>query len=291
MTDYNNQILNNNTIAAIRRSPEFSPNSVENDAAIFDTVVTKLRDLGYQVKEYEENRFIHKYEDEKVIFHMGRRWKTLAKLLNLEEKGVKVFNSANAVVECDRFNMTIALLSACIPHPDTVILMSNEEDVLQKVPFAKMWVKRADGHTTTKEDVCFVDNISELPTVLLQFANRGIKKVVINRHLEGNLVKFYGVSDTDFFHWFYPFEENHSKFGQEVINGHDSRLKFDQIQLESICRKAASVLGLQIWGGDAIVSDDDQIQVIDFNDFPSFNPCREEAAAAMVKIISEVYEF
>ncbi|MEI7677563.1 MAG: hypothetical protein WCJ03_12340 [Bacteroidales bacterium] len=291
MTDDTNQITNKKAIAAIRRSPEFSPNSIENDAAIFDTVVAKLKNLGYEVNEYEENRFVFKYQEEKVIFHMGRRWKTLAKLLNLEEKGVTVFNSANAVVECDRFNMTIALLTARIPYPETVILMSNEEDILQKVPFEKMWVKRSDGHTTTNEDVCFVESVTELPAVLLQFANRGIKKVVINRHLEGNLVKFYGVSDTDFFHWFYPFEENHSKFGQEVINGHDSRLKFDQIQLESICRKAALVLGLQIWGGDAIVSADGQIQVIDFNDFPSFKPCREEAAEAMVKIIREVYEF
>ncbi|MFZ4454779.1 MAG: NTP transferase domain-containing protein [Bacteroidales bacterium] len=287
-TTYDLRLTTRKTIAAIRRSPEFSPNSVENDAAIFEAVVAKLRNLGYVVNEYEENRFIHKYEDEKVVLHMARRWKTLAKLMNLEEKGVKVFNSANAVVECDRFNMTIALLTAQIPYPETVILMSDEKDVLQKVPFEKMWVKRADGHTTSKEDVCFVDNISELPTVLLQFANRGIKKVVVNRHLEGNLVKFYGVSDTDFFHWFYPLEVNHSKFGQEIVNGHNPQLKFDQNRLETICREASLALGLQIWGGDAIVSADGQIHVIDFNDFPSFRPFREEAAEAMVEIIRSV---
>ncbi|MDD2798081.1 MAG: hypothetical protein PHV20_05765 [Bacteroidales bacterium] len=275
-------------IAAIRRSPEFSPNSIENDAAIFAQVVAKLRDLGYEVNEYEENRFVFKYQDEKVVFHMARRWKTLAKLMNLEEKGVKVFNSANAVVECDRFNMTIALLTARIPHPDTVILMSNEEDVLQKVPFEKMWVKRADGHTTTKEDVCFVGEISELPTVLSQFADRGIKKVVINRHLEGNLVKFYGVSGTDFFHWFYPIESNHSKFGLEEMNGHDQQLHLNSAHLETVCREAAFVLGLDIWGGDAILQSNGEISIIDFNDFPSFKPCREEAAEAMTKIISSV---
>ncbi len=40
--------------------------------------------------------------------------------------------------------------------------------------------------------------------MLQEFFLRGIKRAVINRHLDGDLIKFYGVAGTDFFYWFYP---------------------------------------------------------------------------------------
>ena len=51
--------------------------------------------------------------------------------------------------------------------------------------------------------------------MLQEFFLRGIKRAVINRHLDGDLIKFYGVAGTDFFYWFYPFENNHSKLRRD----------------------------------------------------------------------------
>ena len=40
-----------------------------------------------------------------------------------------------------------------------------------------------------------------------------------------------------------------------------------------------------IYGGDCIVRDDGSFALIDFNDWPSFARCREEAAAAICRLV------
>ena len=47
------------------------------------------------------------------------------------------------------------------------------------------------------------------------------------------------------------------------------------------CDEAAKVLQVDVYGGDCIVSPDGSIRIIDFNDWPSFAPCRKEAAIAI----------
>ena len=42
---------------------------------------------------------------------------------------------------------------------------------------------------------------------------------------------------------------------------------------------------MKIYGGDCIVSPDGEIRIIDFNDWPSFAPCREEAGPQIAKAI------
>ena len=42
---------------------------------------------------------------------------------------------------------------------------------------------------------------------------------------------------------------------------------------------------MKIYGGDCIVSDDGQIRIIDFNDWPSFAPCRNEAAPHIARCV------
>ena len=46
-----------------------------------------------------------------------------------------------------------------------------------------------------------------------------------------------------------------------------------------------SVLNVHVYGGDCIVSPEGDIRIIDFNDWPSFAPCRNEAALAIGKTI------
>ena len=93
----------------------------------------------------------------------------------------------------------------------------------------------------------------------------------------GDLIKFYGVSGQDWFYWFYPFDEGHSKYGYEAINGKSHGLKFDLEALKAQCQKASEIMDVKIFGGDCIVDEDGTVRIIDFNDWPSFAPCREEA--------------
>lgn len=88
-----------------------------------------------------------------------------------------------------------------------------------------------------------------------------------------------------FFYWFYPFDTGHSKYGLEAINGHSQGLPFDLKKLKDICQQAAEVLDVVVYGGDCIVGADGSIQIIDFNDWPSFAPCRSKAAPAIAKAV------
>ena len=133
-----------------------------------------------------------------------------------------------------------------------------------------------DFHAIHREDVTYVRNPEEAKSILKEYAIRGIPSAVINEHLVGDLVKFYGVAGTDFFYWFYPSNMHHSKFGLEVINGTAKGIPFDEAQLRLLCHKAAEVLSIHIYGGDCIVSEDGVMRIIDFNDWPSFAPCRKK---------------
>ena len=52
----------------------------------------------------------------------------------------------------------------------------------------------------------------------------------------------------------------------------------DGVRLKAEADKAADMLNVPVYGGDCVVSEDGSIRIIDFNDWPSFAPCRDEAA-------------
>ena len=282
------------TFAGIQRYTAFSPNHVGNDAAIFSEVANYLIENGHTVKMYTEQEFLTKSLSEKFAFTMMRSKAAIRNLQLLEQKGLKSINSAFGIENCTRERMTTLLLENGVSHPDSLIL--NTQDCIPELifpdGFEPCWAKRADFHAIHREDVTYVRTIEELREVIAEYALRGIERVVINKHLKGDLIKFYGVAGTDFFYWFYPQEGNHSKFGLEAINGMPTGLPFSVDDLRSLCDSAAQVLNVSVYGGDCIVSPDGVIRIIDFNDWPSFAPCRKDAALAIGKtILSEVKTF
>lgn len=273
-------------IAGIRRGSQYSPNHIGNDAAIFNLTADHLITQGCQVVEYSETEFVNSKIEADYIFNMARNSATINKLQELENAGKVVVNSAFGIQNCTRERMTRILISNHIPHPKSIIVKTEEPvSAREELLHSNCWVKRGDFHAIHREDVTFTRNIEETESVLHEFALRGIKNAVINEHLEGDLLKFYGVAGTDFFYWFYPNDLNHSKFGLEAINGKAQGIPFDLNFLKEICNKTAEVLNVDIYGGDAIVSADGSLKIIDFNDWPSFAPCRTEASFYIAKCI------
>ncbi len=272
------------TFAAIQRYSVFSPNHVGNDSAIFTEVANYLHERGHKVNYYTEHVFLTNPSIETNVFTMMRSKAAIKKLQRLEkEEGVKSYNSAFGIENCTREQMTQAFIDAGIPHPDSIILDTYKCEDFSHLPriYEPCWVKRADFHAIHKEDVTYVRNNDELRSVMAEYALRGIDRVVINQHLVGDLIKFYGVQGSDFFHWFYPQLGVHSKFGLEAINGEPRGINFSVDKLRALCADAANLLNVKIYGGDCIVSPDGEIRIIDFNDWPSFAPCRMEAAKAI----------
>ncbi len=274
-------------LAGVTRSNQYSPNHIGNDAAIFDATLSYLKEAGCEVTLYTEEEFRNTDIQETFIFNMARNKETIAKLKELEDKGVVVVNSGYGIENCTREQMTRLLLAHDIPHPRSLIVNTNEDvfPFINNHTFANCWIKRGDFHAIHREDVSYVRHPEEGQSVLREYALRGIKRAVINEHLKGDLIKFYGVSNTNFFYWFYPYDMNHSKFGLEKINGEAKGIPFDKDYLQQICQKASEVLNVKVYGGDCIVAEDGSIRIIDFNDWPSFAPCRDEAAPYIAQSI------
>lgn len=274
-------------IAGIMRAGAYSPNHIGNDAAIFNAVADQLRKRGCEVNVYSEEQFNASGVKEDIIVNMCREQRSIQNLQTLENEGRLVINSGFGIENCTRERMTRILVGNNIPYPESLIVNTNEVaiEALRKAGFTQCWLKRGDFHAMHKEDVSYVRHPEEAQEVLQEYFLRGIKRAVINRHLVGDLVKFYGVQGTPFFFWFYPFDMGHSKYGHEAINGKSQGIEFDKERMRTICQNASEVLDVKIYGGDCIVSPEGDIRIIDFNDWPSFAPCRAEAAPHIAKCI------
>ena len=275
-------------ITGVKRQIKFSPNHIGNDSMILNLTAQSLMDMGYDVQVYPEAEFVLNEVKDKYIFNMVRDKASVRWMQKLEKQGSLVINSGFGIENCTRGKMTEILMKNEIPHPDSIIVDDTTEDIterLEKMDAGAYWVKRGDFHAIHHEDVAFARNISEAKDILKEFAFRGIPNAVINEHLVGDLVKFYGVADTDFFYHFYPFDLSHSKFGLEKINGAAHQYPFQVDELKKACDHAGEVLNEKIYGGDCVVAPDGSFKIIDFNDWPSFAPCRDVAAPKIAECI------
>ena len=274
-------------IAGIKRGNIFSPNHTGNDSAIFDLTRQRLEAKGCRVKVYSEDEFCASEVEYEIIFDMARDKRTVEKLKRCEDKGALAINSGYGIENCYRANMTTLLIDGNIPFPKSFIVDTSDDasDAFESLGSKVFWIKRDDFHAIHKEDVVPVYSIDEGNMVLREFALRGIERAVISEHLAGDLVKFYGVRGTTFFHRFYPFDARHSKFGHEIVNDAINNFPFSEDELRRIANRAADILGVYVYGGDAIIAEDGTMRIIDFNDWPSFAPCRDEASQYIAETI------
>ncbi len=272
------------TFAGIIRSTEFSPNS--NDLAIMRKVAEKLESRSATVFLETEAEFAEDAEFADAYFSMGREEKTLKKLAAIEETGRTVVNSTSGVRNCARPVITDLMQRNGIPVPQSFTWDVRLESLPEGVIYP-CWVKRGDSCAKQKEDVCFVCNEKELRQTIADFKRRGIFVAVYNRHLAGDVIKFYGVAATDFFYWYYPTlgTDCHGKFGLEKINGPAHRFPFDAQALKRDADRVAVISGTPVYGGDCIVDSEGCYRIIDFNDWPSFSCCLDAAAEAIANYL------
>lgn len=272
------------------RAGNFSPNHIGNDAAIFNLTVEALRKRGCAVKTYDEEEFLTTDIDEPVVMAMCRERASVDKLKQLEDAGKIVINSGYGIENCTRERMTRLLLGNGFPYPESLIVNTNENirKELEERGFTRVWIKRGDLQTIHREDVSYCRHPEEAQEILHEFFYRGITRAVINRHLPGDLIKFYGIRDGGFFYWFYPLEIGHDKYGNGEAEEKSVHIEIDQERLKEVCNNAARLLNVKIYGGDCIVDPDGTFRIIDFNDWPSFAPCRNEASVNIAKAIINV---
>lgn len=258
-------------ILALARDERFSPNSVDKDRAIIEAAATRLRRRGYSVRIINEKDFCGK-DTADVILTMGRLRSTLDILRHKQAEGAVVINSPEGVAACSR---TIT----------DRIMRSNGIPVAPTEGTCGYWIKRGDEAAQSKDDVVFAADDKERDEALRAFKLRGVNETVVTAHVRGDVVKFYGVRGTDFFRTYYPADDGQTKFGQEEINGQPHHYEFSKDSLRHDADRTAALLGVDVYGGDCIVRADGTYAIIDFNDWPSFSRCREEAAEAIASIV------
>lgn len=276
-------------ILGISRSTKFSPHSEDRDAAIFMAVASRLNRGSNDVTIISEDLFIAvDLSDFDLVFSMARGREVLETLAEAEEKdGLIVVNSPKSLLRMSRGTIVNLFIENALPLPTAQVVSPA---VLEQTPMTyPFWIKRADACAQNSGDVCLVRNDEEKRAAIKRFNEQGTPSLVIEQHASGDLVKFYGVEGTDFFSVAYPTGEGgFSKFGLEAANGQPQHYPFSQEEMKRTADRAAQLTGMTVYGGDAIVGEDGQFKIIDFNDWPSFSSCRRDAAKAIASRINKM---
>jgi len=256
----------------ILRERQHSPGRETDDAEILRLTGKHLEGRGFQVLLKSPDEVIGTTDARPLgVFLMCERPEILHHLRSMETAGVPHVNSPLAVFNTYRERMLTLVTEADVPFIESRILTTAAPPHdLASLP---VWVKRPDVHNTQDGDVVFAETAGAVQEALDAFVRRGIARAVIQPHVRGDLVKFYGVGagggadgTPPWFRWFYHKDQR--------VAGH----RFEQATFGRAVRRAATALGLEVYGGDAIVTPD-RVVLLDINAWPSFALYRDEAAA------------
>lgn len=265
-------------VVFIARDTCFSAQSVEKDRAIYQAVAQRLAQRGYEVTRITEDADAAALRQlglthDVLWLTMGRHRATLDYLRSQEQQGMRVVNSTQGVWLCQQRDRLEALMRRNgIPAPP----LPGDD-----MPAEGVWVKRADSTSQGPDDVVFAANREQREQALNRFRQRGITQVVVGTHVRGDVVKFYGVQPGGFFRTFYPTDDGDTKYGDERRNGPAQHYAYDVQRLQTEAQRLSALTGVTVYGGDAIIRSDGSFCIIDFNDWPSFARCRDEAAEAV----------
>lgn len=260
--------LNSSEILGVYREEAFCPGKVNEDRAVLDATLEKLRGLGYTTSATTPEGLGQISHEPMLVLSMAQSHHSLSILAWRHICGSRIINSVSSVRTCYRTLLFDRLCKIGAPIPRSSVL--PVDDVYEKLSFFRsrpFWLKRADVHAVEKGDVARVASLEELKDAVSHFRSRGIGYVLVQDHVEGEVIKFYGVGPSLYFAAF-----DSCGAGQRAP---------ELGLLREIAEKAATGIGLEVYGGDAVMDSTGCFHLIDINDWPSFSLCCEEAAEAI----------
>src|ERR1700674_4728338 len=260
-------------VLGIYRERQFSPGKVEADAAILDAVLGELRRLGFETSAVEPSA-LGGWPGPAVdlVLAMCQGAEPLRQVSALEQFGAVAINSALAIRNCYRDLLSPGLARAGVPIPAGMLVGTevplHAGSMLGLEISLPLYVKRGDLHALGPDDVQRAETLDQLRRALRGFAERGVGQAYVQQEIEGKVVKFYGVSGGEYF--------------TALADGDDLPETVHRA-IAIAASTAASAIGLEAWGGDAVVDETGGFKIIDFNDWPSFSRVREQAARAIAR--------
>ena len=261
-------------LLGLYRERQYSPGRhLSNDVLLLDQIAHRLRERDFAVDLLTLDEAENRRMDAAIIFSMCQGKSSLENLADWERQGIKIINSPRAALNTYRDRLPALMVKAGVSFPQTRLVGTKERADLGSLDLnGGIWLKRGDVHASVTADVQWVDSVARLDAGMADFAKRGIAVAALQTHRPGDEIKFYGVADGGFFHWFY--------------SGEARKYPFNFVALENLSHRAATAAGLYIFGGDVIVSPSGELTLIDLNDWPSFAPCRERASYAIADFIT-----
>jgi hypothetical protein len=256
----------------IFREQSHSPGRETDDSEILRLTGKHLEARGFRVLiQSPEEITWPSVERPHGVFFMCERLEILGHLRELAARGVPLVNAPDAVLNTYRDRMIALLEEAGVAFVESRLVGTSDADVMPAgLP---VWVKRGDVHNTQEGDVTFAASTDAVRAALAGLAARGITQAVLQPHVEGDLVKFYGIGGNarpdGTPAWFRSFYHKN-----QTLRGYP----LDPVALGRAVRRAAAALGLEVYGGDAIATASGRIVLVDLNAWPSFALYREEAA-------------
>ncbi len=256
----------------IFRESAHSPGRETDDSEILRLTGKHLEARGFRVLiQSPEEVTWPLVERPHGVFFMCERLEILGHLRELAARGVPHVNAPEAVLNTYRDRMIALLEEAGVAFvPSRLVSTAGAEVAPEALP---LWVKRGDVHNTQEGDVTFATTVEAVHAALAALAARGITQAVLQPHVEGDLVKFYGIGGNARADgtpaWFRSFYHKN-----QTLRGYP----LDPVDLGRAVRRAAAALGLEVYGGDAIATRSGGTVLLDLNAWPSFALFREEAA-------------
>jgi glutathione synthase/RimK-type ligase-like ATP-grasp enzyme len=254
-------------LVGVLREPEFSPGRVADDAAILERTRDALAARGLSMTLGGAELLGD--EAPRAVLAMCQSDAALA-ALDRAALTLPVVNHPDAIRACYRHETVRRLATTHVPFPPTR-LVSTADNAATTAAAAPCWVKRGDVHAMASSDVVFAERPDDVTATLADFANRGIARAALQAHVPGVVVKFYGIADGRFFRCFTD---------QADVPAPIPRLW-------EAASAGANALGLEVFGGDLVVTADGRAVLVDLNDWPSFARCRDEAAEAIAGYVVE----
>lgn len=256
----------------IYREAEFSPGKVAADAAILDASLDELRREGVETRAMTPSEFLDQHEVRAdLVLAMCQSEPALRRLAEVERTGAVAINSALAIRNCYRDLLAPGLGRAGVPTPAGALVRTDErldQRVLGAIDLGvPVFVKRGDLHALDEEDVQRALGKAQVEVQLNALARRGVQRAYVQQECPGRLVKFYGVSGGAYF---------------TALPAAGEIPEAAVRELSEAAHKASAALGLEVWGGDAIL-EEGGFAIVDFNDWPSFSRVRAPAARAIAR--------
>ena len=165
----------------IGRSAQYSPNSIERDAAILEGVAVRLQAAGHKVQTCNEDQWPPAAFDAKhcaAVFSMARHPEVLRALNVLALQEVRVVNVPAALLENDRGRQTLRFQQAGVPQPESLLCETQAAPEVVDAALRRLglplWVKRPDACAQSAADVSFAADVATLRRCLSDFSQRGI---------------------------------------------------------------------------------------------------------------------